>query len=153
MDFNYSEEQQLLKDSVEKFLQKNYSFETRREIIAARQGISATAWEGFGSLGLLGLPIPPEHDGFGGNAVDTMIVMEALGRYLVVEPYLQTVVLGASTIVLGGSEAQRRILLPSIVSGSIKLAFAHGEPGARFSLNHVETVSYTHLTLPTICSV
>jgi len=84
MDFNYTQEQQMLQDSVEKFLAKNYSFETRREIIAARQGISPTVWEGFAGLGLLGVPVPPEYEGFGGGAVDTMIVMEALGRYLVV---------------------------------------------------------------------
>jgi pimeloyl-CoA dehydrogenase small subunit len=142
MDFNYTQEQQLLKDSVEKFLDKNYSFQTRREVIAARQGMSPQVWEGFASLGLLGLPIPPEYDGFGGGAVDTMIVMEALGRNLVVEPYLSTVVLGASAIVLGGTEAQRRVLLPSIVDGSMKLAFAHGEPRSRHSLSQVETTAW-----------
>ena len=141
MDFNYTQEQQMLQDSIEKFLDKNYSFETRREIIAARKGIGASAWEGFAELGLLGLPIPPEYGGFGGNAVDTMIVMEALGRHLVVEPYLSTVVLGAGAIVLGGTEAQRRILLPSVVEGSMKLAFAHWEPGSRYSLSEVRTTA------------
>ncbi|MEO8627900.1 MAG: acyl-CoA dehydrogenase family protein [Betaproteobacteria bacterium] len=141
MDFNYTEEQQLLADSVDKFLDRNYSFDTRRQIIAARQGISAAAWEGFASMGLLGLPIPPEHEGFGGAAVDTMIVMEALGKYLVVEPYLSTVVLGASTIVLGGTESQRKTLLPNIVNGSLKLALAHGEPRARFNSSYVETTA------------
>jgi alkylation response protein AidB-like acyl-CoA dehydrogenase len=139
MDFNYTQEQQMLQDSVEKFLDKNYSFETRREIVAARKGISAPAWEGFAELGLLGVPIPPEYGGFGGNAVDTMIVMEALGRHLVVEPYLSTV--GAGAIVLGGTEAQRRILLPSVVDGSMKLAFAHGEPGSRYALSQVGTTA------------
>ncbi|HTO43284.1 MAG TPA: acyl-CoA dehydrogenase family protein [Burkholderiales bacterium] len=141
MDFNYTQEQQMLQDSIEKFLDKNYSFGTRREIIAARKGIGAPAWEGFAELGLLGLPIPPEYGGFGGNAVDTMIVMEALGRRLVVEPYLSTVVLGAGAIVLGGTEAQRRILLPSVVEGSMKLAFAHWEPGSRYSLSEVGTTA------------
>ena len=141
MDFNYTQEQQMLQDSVEKFLDKNYRFETRREIIAARKGISAPAWKGFAELGLLGLPIPPEYGGFGGNAVDTMIVMEALGRHLVVEPYLSTVVLGAGAIVLGGTEAQRRILLPSVVDGSMKLAFAHWEPDSRYSLSQIETTA------------
>jgi len=141
MDFNYTEEQELLKDSVGKFLEKNYSFEARREIVDSRQSMSPTVWEGFASLGLLGLPIPPEYNGFGGNAVDTMLVMEAFGRHLVVEPYLSTVVMGAGTIVLAGSEPQRRILLPSIVDGSMKLAFAHGEPGSRHALSHVETTA------------
>ena len=141
MDFNYTQEQQMLQDSIEKFLDKNYSFETRREVIAAGQGTSPTVWEGFASLGLQGLPVPLEYEGFGGGAVDMMIVMEALGRHLVVEPYLSTVVLGANAIVLGGTESQRRILLPSIVNGSMKLAFAHGEPRSRYSLSHVETTA------------
>lgn len=141
MDFNYTEEQQLLKDSVEKFLEKNYSFPARRQIVDSKQGFSPTAWEGFASLGLLGLPIPPEYDGFGGSAVDTMLVMEAFGKHLVVEPYLSTVVIGASTIVLAGSQAQRKILLPGIVNGTLKLALAHGEPGSRHALNRVETTA------------
>jgi len=141
MDFNYTQEQQMLQDSIEKFLDKNYSFEARRDIIAARQASSATVWQGFASLGLLGLPVPPEYEGFGAGGVDTMIVMEALGRHLVVEPYLATVVLGANAIVLGGTEMQRRMLLPKIVNGSMKLAFAHGEPGSRYSLSDVQTTA------------
>ena len=141
MDFDYTEEQQLLKDSIEKFLAKNYSFEQRRAIIESREGMSPTAWEGFASMGLLGVPIPEEFGGFGGGGVDTMIVMEAFGRALVVEPYLSTVVLAGSTISLGGSDAQRQILLPRIVDGSMKFAFAHTEPGTRFELNRVETTA------------
>jgi alkylation response protein AidB-like acyl-CoA dehydrogenase len=141
MDFDYTEEQRLLKDSIEKFLDKNYSFEQRRAIIASGQGFSPLVWEGFASLGLLGVPIPAELGGFGGGGVDTMIVMEAFGRALVVEPYLPTVVLAASAISLGGSEAQRHILLPRIVDGSLKLAFAHAEPGTRHELNRVETTA------------
>ena len=141
MDFNYTEEQHLLKDSLEKFLAKSYSFETRRAIIANKEGMSPLAWEGFASMGLLGLPIPPEHDGFGGSAVDTMIVMEAFGRHLVVEPYLPTIVLGASAIVLGGTEEQRKVLLPRVASGNFKLAFAHGEPTSRYSPTRVQTTA------------
>jgi len=141
MDFNYTEEQQLLKDSLEKFLAKSYSFETRREIINTRLGMSPTAWEGFASMGLLGLPIPPEHDGFGGSAVDIMLVMEAFGRRLVIEPYLATVVLGASAIVLGGTDEQRKILLPRVASGKFKLAFAHGEPASRYAPTRVQTTA------------
>ncbi len=141
MDFNYTEEQQLLKDSLYKYLAKNYSFEARREIINTRLGMSAIAWEGFASMGLLGLPIPTEHDGFGGSAVDTMLVMEAFGRRLVVEPYVASIVLGASTIVLGGTEEQRRILLPQVASGKLKLAFAHGEPTSRYSTTRLQTTA------------
>jgi pimeloyl-CoA dehydrogenase small subunit len=141
MDFNYSEEQLLLKDAVEKFLDKNYGFEQRKQIIASRDGMSAVAWEGFASLGLLGVPIPQEFGGFGGGGVDVMVVMEALGRALVVEPYLPTVVLAGSAIVLGGSAAQRQLLLPRIADGSMKFAFAHTEPGTRWELNRVQATA------------
>ena len=141
MDFDYSEEQQLLKDAVEKYLAKNYSFEQRRQIVDSREGMSATAWEGFASLGILGVPIPQEFGGFGGGGVDVMLVMEALGRALVVEPYLSSVVLAGSTIALGGSDAQRRILLPRIADGSMKFAFAHTEPGTRWELDRVHTTA------------
>lgn len=141
MDFSYTQEQQLLKDSIEKFLEKNYTFEQRREIIASRQGTSQSAWEGFASMGLLGVPIPEAFSGFGGGGVDTAIVMEAFGRALVIEPYLASVVLAGSAISLGGSDAQRQILLPRIVDGSLKLAFGHTEPGTRWELNRVETTA------------
>jgi alkylation response protein AidB-like acyl-CoA dehydrogenase len=141
MDFNYTEEQQLLKDALEKFLAKSYSFASRREIINTRIGMSQPAWESFASMGLLGLPIPPEHEGFGGSGVDTMLVMEAFGRHLVIEPYLATVILGASAIVLGGTEEQRKVLLPRVANGKFKLAFAHGEPASRYSPAHVQTTA------------
>ena len=141
MDFSYTEEQQLLKDSIERFLDKSYTFEQRREIIESRQGTSQQAWEGFASMGLLGVPIPEAFGGFGGGGVDTMIVMEAFGRALVIEPYLATVVLAGTAISLGGTDAQRQILLPRIVDGSLKLAFGHTEPGTQWELNRVATTA------------
>jgi alkylation response protein AidB-like acyl-CoA dehydrogenase len=141
MDFNYSEEQHLLKDSLDKFLEKNYSFEQRRAILGSGEGFSQTAWEGFASMGLLGLPIPEEFGGFGGNGVDVMLVMESFGRALVLEPYVPTAVLAAGAIALAGSEAQRQILLPRIADGSMKFAFAYTEPGSRFDLHRVETTA------------
>jgi alkylation response protein AidB-like acyl-CoA dehydrogenase len=141
MDFNYTEEQQLLKDSVEKYLDKNYSFGQRREIIASRQGMSPAVWEGLASMGLLGVPIPEDFGGFGGSGVDVALVMEAFGRALLVEPYLSTVVLAGSTIALGGSDAQRKILLPRIADGSMKFAFGHTEAGTRGELERVTTTA------------
>lgn len=141
MDFNYSEEQQLLRDSIDRFLQKNYGFEQRRAIVDGREGMSADVWAGLASMGLLGVSIPQEFDGFGGGGVDVMLVMEAFGRALLVEPYLSTVVLAGSTIALGGSHAQRSILLPRIADGSMKFAFGHVEPGARYELNRVTTTA------------
>jgi pimeloyl-CoA dehydrogenase small subunit len=139
MDFRLSEEQQLLKDSVQRFLDKNYSFEMRRKLIAERQAMSPQAWEGFASLGLLGVPFSTEQGGFGGGGVDVMIVMEALGRALSIEPYLSTILLAGGAIDLGAAPWQKDILLPRIIEGSSIIAFAHSESGARYDLSHVNT--------------
>src|SRR5581483_11820966 len=141
MGFNYSEEQLLLRDALDKYLQKNYSFEQRRAIIASRNGTSPAVWKGLASMGLLGLLVPEEFGGFDGSAVDVMLVMEAFGRALVVEPYLPTAVLAASTIALGGSPTQREALLPRIADGSMKFAFAHTEPGIRGALSRITTTA------------
>src|SRR5262249_4275586 len=90
MNFDYNEEQQLLADSVRRFLAKDYDFEARRKIAASEEGWSPRAWSTFAEMGLTGLPFPAEHGGFGGGAVDLMGVMEAFGEALVVEPYLAT---------------------------------------------------------------
>lgn len=142
MDFSYTEEQALLRDSVERLLDKNYDFEHRRAIVAGREGMSPQVWSEFASLGLLGLAVAPEHGGFGGGGVETMLVMEALGRHLVVEPYLPTAVTCASLIQQAGDEQQRRILLPRVVDGSMKFALAHVERAARYDLAHVETTAH-----------
>ncbi|HZP92935.1 MAG TPA: acyl-CoA dehydrogenase family protein [Burkholderiales bacterium] len=139
MDFLLTEEQQLLKDSVERFLEKNYSFRLRRELVDNRQAMSPQIWEGFASLGLLGVPFAEEYGGFGGGGVEIMLVMEALGRHLAVEPYLATVLLAGSLIDLGAAQWQKKILLPRIVDGSMLLAYAHYEPDSRYSVRHVAT--------------
>jgi alkylation response protein AidB-like acyl-CoA dehydrogenase len=141
MDFEYTEEQRLLQESIGRFLDRNYAFETRREIIESRIGYSPTAWEGLAGLGLLGVTIPQEYDGFGGGGVETMIVMEALGRALSVEPYLATAVMAARCIATAGTEDQRSYLLPRILDGSMRLACAFGEPGSRHDPAHVETTA------------
>ncbi|MEQ1881764.1 MAG: acyl-CoA dehydrogenase, partial [Burkholderiales bacterium] len=139
MDFSLTEEQQMLKDSVDRFLEKNFTFEARRKMLAERQPMSHELWQGLASLGVLGVPFPEEFGGFGGGGVETMLVMESLGRNLVLEPYLASVVLAGGCVDLGGAEWQKKILLPKIIDGSMLLAFAHAEPGARFDLGHVET--------------
>lgn len=141
MDFDFTEEQRLLQDSVVRFLEKNYSFETRREIVASRVGYSPVAWEGLASLGMLGVPVPADRGGFGGGGVETMIVMEALGRHLSVEPYLGTVVMAASCVATVGTAEQKDYLLPLVMDGSMRLACGFGEPGSRYDLNHVETTA------------
>src|SRR6266849_1860933 len=105
MNFDYNEEQQLLADSVRRYLGKSYDFEARKKILAG-QGWSAQAWAQLAQMGLTGLPVSAEHGGFGGGAVDLMGVMEAFGEALVVEPYLATV-MAARLVGPGGSEAQK----------------------------------------------
>lgn len=139
MDFNLTEEQQMLKDSVDRFLEKNFSFELRRQLIADKQPMSPELWQGLASLGVLGVPFSDEYGGFGGSGVETMLVMEALGRNLALEPYLATVVLAGGCIDLGAADWQKKILLPRIIDGSMLLAFAHTEAEARFDLGHVGT--------------
>jgi alkylation response protein AidB-like acyl-CoA dehydrogenase len=138
MDFSLSEEQTMLKDSVTRFLEKNFSFEQRRKMLADRQPMSVQLWQGLAEIGVLGVPFAPDDGGFGGGGVETMLVMEALGRNLTLEPYLATVVLAGGCVASGAAEWQKKILLPKIMDGSMILAFAHSEPGARFDLGHVE---------------
>src|SRR6266545_2484576 len=126
MNFDYNEEQQLLADSVRRYLAKSYDFEARRKIVAG-EGWSADAWAQFAQMGLTGLPVATEHGGFGGGAVDLMGVMEAFGEALVVEPYLPTVI-AARAISRGASEARKAAILPAVVEGKAKLGF--GERGA-----------------------
>ena len=126
MNFDYNEEQQLLADSVRRFLQKDYDFEARRKILASPEGWSARVWSQLAQMGLTGLPFSPDYGGFGGGAVDLMGVMEAFGEALVVEPYLATI-MGAQLVARAGSAEQKQAILPAVVEGRMKLAFAHRE--------------------------
>jgi alkylation response protein AidB-like acyl-CoA dehydrogenase len=137
MNFDYNEEQQLLADSVRRFLGKDYDFEARRKIVASKDGCSPAAWSTLAEMGLTGLPFSPDYGGFGGGAVDLMGVMEAAGDALLVEPYLATVGLGAQFVARAGSDAQKKAILPAVVEGKLKMAFAHTEKGARYNLAKV----------------
>jgi alkylation response protein AidB-like acyl-CoA dehydrogenase len=139
MDFDYSEEQRLLADTLKRFLTTNYTLDARAKIIASAAGYSEEVWAAFAEMGLLGLPFDPEYEGFGGGAVDVMIVMEAIGEGLVVEPYLATIGLGAQFVARGGTEAQKQRVLPAVAQGKAKLALAHMEPGGRYNLQYVNT--------------
>jgi alkylation response protein AidB-like acyl-CoA dehydrogenase len=141
MNFDYSEEQQLLADSVRRYLAKSYDFESRKKIVAG-EGWSAQAWAQLAEMGLTGLAVPAEHGGFGGGAVDLMGVMEAFGEALVVEPYVPTV-LAARLVARAGSAAQKQAILPAVAEGRMKLALAHVEKGARYRLESVH-VSFDH---------
>ncbi len=142
MDFDLTDDQRLLKDSVERLIADAYGdFEKRRTYQAEPAGWSAALWARYAELGLLGLPFDEADGGFGGGPVETMIAMEAIGRGLVTEPYLATVVLGGGFVRLGGTPAQRARILPRIAAGKLRMAFAHVERQARYDLSDVATVA------------
>jgi alkylation response protein AidB-like acyl-CoA dehydrogenase len=128
MNFDYNEEQQLLADSVRRYLQKDYEFEARKKILATPQGWSERVWATFAEMGLTGLPLSPDYGGFGGGAIDLMSVMEAFGEALVVEPYLPTV-LASLVISKSRDEKQKKAILPLVAQGKMRLALALGERG------------------------
>ena len=140
MDFEYSDEQRMLKDSVDRLIGPAYDdLGKRRETQKAPGGFNAELWSKYAELGLLAVNFSEDDGGFGGGPVETMIVMEAIGRGLALEPYLATVVLGGNLIRLGGTPEQRAANMPGIADGSIKLAFAHVERQARYDLFDVKT--------------
>jgi pimeloyl-CoA dehydrogenase small subunit len=141
MDFEYTEEQRLLRESLDRLLGDSYGFDKRKAYLAEPEGFSRAMWAQYAELGLLGLPFAEEHGGFGGGPVDVMIVMEAFGRVLALEPYLATAVLAGTALGHAGSAAQNAAIVPQIVDGSLRLAVAHGERQARYDLNDVMTTA------------
>jgi pimeloyl-CoA dehydrogenase small subunit len=139
MDFDFTEEQRLLDETVRRLVKDEYTFEKRKTYLAEPDGFSRKLWARYAELGLLGLPFAESEGGFGGSAVETMIVMESFGRGLVLEPFLATVVLGGSLVTLAGTAAQRQAILPAVAAGKLILAFAHGERQARYMLADVAT--------------
>jgi pimeloyl-CoA dehydrogenase small subunit len=141
MDFSLTEEQQLLKDSVDRFVRENYEFEDRRKLAATTEGYSEENWKQMAELGWLGVALPEEYGGIGGGATEIMVIMEGFGRGLVLEPFFASVVLGGNLIVEAGSTAQKEDLLPKLADGGLKLAFAYAERQARFDLFDVATTA------------
>ena len=141
MDFNLSEEQTAIQDSLKRYLAKDYSFEQRRTIVKSAVGHSEQAWATYAELGLLALPFPESAGGLGGNAIDTMVIAETLGTALAVEPFIPSVVIAGSLLNDIGSPAQRDMLLSGITQGTMLVALAHQEPGARYNVNHVATTA------------
>src|ERR1700680_1978200 len=139
MNFDYNEEQQLLAASVQRFIDKDYTFAAHKKIVPSNEGYSHAIWSTFAEIGLLGLPFSSDVGGFGGGAVDLMSVMEAIGEALVVEPYLSTVGLRAQFLSRSGTSAQQRAILPLVAAGQLKMAFAQTENGSRYALEHVAT--------------
>lgn len=133
MDFSFTEEQTLLRDTVAKFLADHYDFETFKKVSRGEPGWRPAIWKQFAELGLLGASLPEEFGGLGGGALETMIAMEEFGRALVVEPFVPTVVIGGGLLRHGGSRAQKQEWLPKIAGGETVMAFAFAEAGGRFN--------------------
>ena len=141
MDIEFTEEQKILQDSVERMLRASYDFDRRRGIIASEDGWSEPRWQEFANLGLLAAPFSEEAGGLGGGPIATMIIMEAFGRHLVVEPYFETVVLAGALIEALAADAQRRELLDGIMSGRTLWALALLEAQSRHDLHAVSTTA------------
>jgi pimeloyl-CoA dehydrogenase small subunit len=137
MDFELSEEQRLLKDSVERLTQQRYDFEARKKFMKEPDGWSRALWKQYVDLGLTALPFSEDHGGIGGGPVETMIVMEAFGGSLALEPYYASIILGGSFVKLGASDKTKANVLPQVAAGESLLAFAHQERQARYDLADV----------------
>ncbi|MBQ61583.1 MAG: pimeloyl-CoA dehydrogenase small subunit [Gammaproteobacteria bacterium] len=139
MDLSYTEEQLLLRDSVQKFISDKYDISERNKITATEEGFSRENWQLFAELGWLALPFKEEDGGIGGTPVDTMILMEEFGKGLVVEPYLQTVIMVGTALSEAGSAEQKAEVIPSIIDGSLIATFAYAEESAYHDLNYIAT--------------
>ena len=139
MNFELSEEQKMIQQSVERFVQENYDLPKRVEISSKDPGYSKDYWGSMAELGWLGLPFNEEDGGFGGNQIDTLVIMEQFGKGLVLEPFLANVVLGGGAIQMGGSEELKREILPSLIEGTKQVTLAYAEQQSRFDLEDVAT--------------
>ena len=138
MDFNFTDEQQQFRDALRRYLDNEYSFDARQKIVASEAGVDAKHWHAFTELGLTALPVPEAQGGFDGGAFDMLVVMQELGRALVVEPYWATAV-GIEALRLAGVAAKR--VAGTRGAGEIKLAVAFHEPRARYDLFDIRTTA------------
>jgi pimeloyl-CoA dehydrogenase small subunit len=141
MDFDLSEDQRLLQDSLTKLLADKYKFEDRKRYLKSANGWSQEMWEAYAELGLLGLPFAEEDGGFGAGPVEVMLMAEAMGSAITLEPWLATVVMGGGFIRYGASAAQRAAMVPEIAAGKLKLAFGYTEPQSRHDLHDIATTA------------
>ena len=138
MDFTLNNEQQMLQDSVSKFILNDYDFETRRKILESTTGFSKNNWKLFAELGWLMVPFTEEDGGLGGTMVDLMLIMEEFGKGMVIEPYIATAVMSGGLIALAGNQQQKDDYLPRIMEGQLQMAFAYAEPQSRYNLHNVK---------------
>ena len=141
MNFDFSEEQVMLRDSVARYVQDDYDWDTRVAIANSEVGMDREKWQTFAELGWLSIPFAEEHGGFGGGPVDVMLVMEELGKGLVLEPYLATVLLYGGLLQKGASAEVQAANIPSIIDGSVLGAFAYLERQSRYELADVKTTA------------
>jgi alkylation response protein AidB-like acyl-CoA dehydrogenase len=139
MDFNYSDEQTMVRDSVARYLADTYSFEARMQTVSGGLGWNPAVWKAFAEeLGILGASFSEEHGGLGGGAIDNMVIMEEIGKALVIEPYLSTVVIGGGFLKAAGGTIAAEVI-PKIIDGSAIIAFAYAEPQGRYNLADLRT--------------
>jgi alkylation response protein AidB-like acyl-CoA dehydrogenase len=141
MDIQFTEEQELLRSSVQRLLRDQYDFEARRKIVASEEGFSRQQWAAFAELGLLAAPLSEDAGGLGGGPLSTMIIMHEFGRHLVVEPFVETVVLAGGLIEHVGTPEQQQAFIPGIIDGSKIWALAWTEKGSRFDFANVTTTA------------
>jgi len=141
MNFNLSEEQNMLKDSISRFVQNQYDFETRRKIVDSDEGFSRDNWKIFAELGWLSIPFTEDQGGFGGNVLDTMTVMEEMGKGLVAEPFIATVLLFGGLLSKSTNHTAHRATIESIIGGEVQGAFAYLERQSRFEITDVKTTA------------
>jgi pimeloyl-CoA dehydrogenase small subunit len=141
VDFSFTEEQTLLRNMVQSFVQDNYDFDARMKIVRSEEGMSREIWQQFAELGLLAAPFAEELGGLDGGPIETMVIMEELGRGLVVEPYMPTIVLCGGILNRHGSSEQQAEHLPAIIGGESIWALAFNEPQGRFNLADIVTTA------------
>ena len=139
MDFTFNEEQSLIQDQVDQFVQKEYDWETRQALSNSDLGFGIDNWKKFAELGWLGISVSEDNGGYGGTAIESMLIMEAFGKGLVVEPFLETVIMSASLIDDHGSDQQKSSVLEPAIAGEMQLALAYAEPQSRFNLSDLVT--------------
>ncbi len=139
MDFTFNEEQTLIQDQVDQFIQKEYDWETRQSLSNSELGFGDNNWQKFAELGWLGISTSEDSGGFGGSAIESMLIMEAFGKGLVVEPFLETIIMSGGLIDEHGSDQQKSSILEPAIAGELHLALAYAEPQSRFNLSDVVT--------------
>jgi len=141
VDFNFTEEQDMVRDGLSRLVREQYGAEARREVVASEAGWRPEIWAQLAELGILGMPFSEEVGGFGGGAIDAMVVMEEFGKGLVVEPFVPTVVCAGGFLKHAGTDAQKEEHIGGIVDGSRVFAFAYAEPTGRYSLADLQTTA------------